>query len=275
MATSLRRQVKGLALASGLYGPLWWLRGWLSGYAPTTLLANRRWRRDHAAELPTPPPRLIYTVINTYDIAAFVATGQRAAAKITSALDQAGLGLDRCRDVLDFGCGCGRIIRHFADRRHARWHGCDYNPELVAWCQVNLSFADFAVNALAPPLPYPDGAFDLVYANSVFTHLDDDLGSRWLAELRRVLRPGGALVATTHGEAWRSGLTPAEQERFDAGASVIRSDGSAGSNLCETYHPPAAFRAAAAAHFARALHFAKGNATAREQDIWVLEVGPD
>lgn len=270
MNHSLRRAAKGALLGLGLYGPLWWLRGWLKALAPATVAANRRWRRSHREALPVPPPRLMYTVIASYDIAGFIASGSIAKAKITGALTDAGLDVHRFTSVLDFGCGCGRIIRHFADHDHARWHGCDYNPRLVRWCQDNLTFARFFVNDLAPPLTADDGAFDLIYANSVFTHLDDDLQVRWLAELGRVLAPGGVLVATTHGDAWRSGLSPDELARYDRGETVVRSERSAGSNLCETYHPPTAFRALAAAVFAEVHHFPKGSATAREQDAWVL-----
>jgi len=49
-----------------------------------------------------------------------------------------------------------------------------------------------------PGLPYPDGHFDLVYAMSVFTHIVEDWAG-WLLELRRVLAPGGILLATVIG----------------------------------------------------------------------------
>ena len=48
--------------------------------------------------------------------------------------------------------------------------------------------------------PYPDDSFDVVYACSVFSHLPETLHLLWLAEIRRVLRPGGVLVATTLSE---------------------------------------------------------------------------
>ena len=48
--------------------------------------------------------------------------------------------------------------------------------------------------------------FDLIYAVSVFTHLDLDLGRRWLADLHRILKPGGLLLFSVHGEAAWKGL---------------------------------------------------------------------
>ena len=54
-------------------------------------------------------------------------------------------------------------------------------------------------NGSAPPLPLDDGAFDLVYATSVFTHIGDRW-SDWLVELHRILAPGGRLISSFLGE---------------------------------------------------------------------------
>lgn len=50
------------------------------------------------------------------------------------------------------------------------------------------------------PLIYPDGAFDLVFNHSVFTHIDEHRQGMWLSELQRVTRPGGPVVLSVHGE---------------------------------------------------------------------------
>jgi SAM-dependent methyltransferase len=63
---------------------------------------------------------------------------------------------------------------------------------------------DVRVNPWLPPLQFADGAFDLVIVISVFTHLPRDYQDAWLAELQRVTRPGGVMLATAHGDAhWR------------------------------------------------------------------------
>jgi ubiquinone/menaquinone biosynthesis C-methylase UbiE len=53
------------------------------------------------------------------------------------------------------------------------------------------------VNTILPHLPFEDRYFDVVYAGSVFTHIDD-LATTWFLELRRVLRAGGMLYVTIH-----------------------------------------------------------------------------
>ena len=80
-----------------------------------------------------------------------------------------------------------------------RFIGYDINAGLAAWCDANLP-GDYQQNQLRPPLPLPDGAADIVYAYSVFTHLREPTAIRWLEEIARVLRPGGLALVTFHDE---------------------------------------------------------------------------
>jgi SAM-dependent methyltransferase len=101
--------------------------------------------------------------------------------------------------VLDWGSGCGRVARHLAPELGSRFHGCDIDADNVSWCNANLP-GTYAASKLAPPLPYADATFDIIYGISVFTHLRANWESTWLAELRRVLRPGGTMLMTVHGQ---------------------------------------------------------------------------
>ncbi len=101
--------------------------------------------------------------------------------------------------VLEFGCASGRMIRML--KKYAEtceiW-GSDIDAKLIHWDQLNLSPPfHFAVTTTIPHLPFEDGYFNLVYAGSVFTHVED-LTRAWLLELRRVLAPGGRLYVTIH-----------------------------------------------------------------------------
>lgn len=107
--------------------------------------------------------------------------------------------LDAVRDILDWGCGAGRVTRHIIDRfPKARVRGADIDREAAEWADANLG-GEFTSCGLAPPLPYDDASFDLITSFSVFTHLRRADQAAWLDEMRRLLRPGGVLVATTHG----------------------------------------------------------------------------
>jgi SAM-dependent methyltransferase len=103
--------------------------------------------------------------------------------------------------VLDFGCGAGRTIRHLSGLiRNGEIWGCDIDPACIAWCREHLGPSiSFVANGSDPPLPFEQERFDLVYALSVFTHIDR-LWASWLLELHRVLAPGGFLVATIMSE---------------------------------------------------------------------------
>jgi SAM-dependent methyltransferase len=139
--------------------------------------------------------------------------------------------------MLDWGCGCGRILRWWDDLPHTIIDGCDYNADLVEWVDQKLPFASGRVNQLAPPLPYEDVTFDFVYAISVFTHLTDDLARDWMREMHRVLAPGGLFFFSTHGKMLRYKLEPSEMVDFDSGVPVVQFSSNEGSNLCAAYHP--------------------------------------
>jgi SAM-dependent methyltransferase len=188
--------------------------------------------------LPVPPPRLRVRVAGTADLDWFLRSGRLAEQSIRAALERHQTRIEELESVLDFGCGCGRVVR--------RWHGLggihgsDTSGDAIDWCRRNLSFARFETNALEPPLAFAAASFDLVYALSVFTHLTVELQRAWLTELARVLRPDGLLLLTTHGAAYEERLSPEERTRFRRGEVVVRWAQVEGTNLCAAYHPPGA-----------------------------------
>ncbi|WP_019432121.1 class I SAM-dependent methyltransferase [Streptomyces sp. AA0539] len=106
--------------------------------------------------------------------------------------------------VLDAGCAAGHLARLLAEGGAASVTGIDISAAMVALARERCPAGTFHRADLAAPLDlFEDGAFDLVTASLVLHYLAD-----WgppLAELRRVLRPGGALVMSVHhpGEDWR------------------------------------------------------------------------
>ncbi len=108
------------------------------------------------------------------------------------------------RRVLDFGCGAGRVLRHFApEADDAEFWGCDIDGRSIEWARRNLC-PPFDPDHLlqcgdSPGLPLVDGYFDVIYAISVYTHLTDNWAS-WLLEHHRLLADDGLLLATFLGE---------------------------------------------------------------------------
>ncbi|MET8331552.1 class I SAM-dependent methyltransferase [Streptomyces sp. NPDC005181] len=98
------------------------------------------------------------------------------------------------RRILDAGCGSGPLSAALRDRG-AVVTGIDASAGMLALARRRLGDdAALHVVDLSDPLPFADGAFDDVVASLVLHYLED-----WgptLAEMRRVLRPGGRLIAS-------------------------------------------------------------------------------
>lgn len=186
---------------------------------------------------PIPPARLRVLVSGDADLHFFLRSGREQTEFINQLLLGQGIRLERLERMLDFGCGCGRLARWWSELEGPELHGCDYNPELVEWCRVNLPFMRTRLSGLEPPLPYPRDGFDLICALSVFTHLPEPMQRAWANELRARLRLGGLLFLTVSGTAYLDRLSAPERRAFSAGRLVTHFGELAGTNLCAAYHP--------------------------------------
>lgn len=253
----MKRRIARLLQRLGLIGPAFRF------YERVVALRPRRVTPNDGS--PLPPRRLMVRVAGTADADWFLRAGRAGYDAIA-----AHVPLDRVDSVLDFGCGCGRVTRYFRDF-DGDVAGSDLNEDAIAWCRPNLPFARFELNGLAPPLVFDDESFDLVYALSVFTHLTAELQLAWRDELRRVLRPGGRLLFTTHGRSYEPRLDAGERARFERGELVVRWGEVVGSNLCSAYHPERYLRETFAEGFAfleLEPEGARGNPT---QDLVLLQ----
>jgi SAM-dependent methyltransferase len=125
-------------------------------------------------------------------------------------------GLKPGEDILDVGCGTGRVayvLTYYMDAR-ARYEGFDVVERLVRWAEAEITsrFPNFRFrtvdlyNRMYNPkgklkadnwsFPYSEESFDVVFLASVFTHVTGSDLRRYLAEIRRVLRPGGRSLCT-------------------------------------------------------------------------------
>jgi SAM-dependent methyltransferase len=125
-------------------------------------------------------------------------------------------GLKPSDNVLDVGCGVGRMavaLGGYLDPG-AKYRGFDIVPEGIAWCrkaitprypQFEFQHADIyheeynrsgVLRASEFVFPYPDEAFEFVFLTSVFTHMLPADVKHYMAEIRRVLRPGGRCLIT-------------------------------------------------------------------------------
>ena len=95
--------------------------------------------------------------------------------------------------MLEAGCGLGKYVLYAAERG-ADVVGIDFVPEPLAGIRTRNSAAQVAVADLGR-LPFPADAFDTVLCLGVLEHFEQGADA-YVAELARVLRPGGWLIAT-------------------------------------------------------------------------------
>ncbi|MFH0908091.1 MAG: class I SAM-dependent methyltransferase [bacterium] len=234
--------------------------------------ANRAFRAEHP-DFPVPPLPLAYDAYGHVGLADYRESGRRHAAFLADLLRRHAPGWNPLR-VLEWGCGPARVIRHLPALLPpgSEFLGTDYNPTTIAWCRKAIPNMRFEENKLEPPLPFGPAFFDVVYCLSVFTHLSEEMHYAWRDELLRVLKPGGLLILTAHGDFYRERhLFPHERAGYDAGKLVVRGRVEEGKKWFAAFHSPAFMRerflkgTEIVEHITRPIH------GSIEQDVWVVK----
>jgi hypothetical protein len=149
------------------------------------------------ALLPDLPEASIQERWNGASGATLAAQGQEFYSKLRDRFAEHGTVSMEQAQVLDFGCGWGRLTRLLArDVAPGRLYGCDPVQAIVDVCRATRVPARIERMEFVPErLPF-DQKFDLAFAFSVFTHLSERAHEACLSALHRSLRPGGVLVLT-------------------------------------------------------------------------------
>ncbi|MBN1220692.1 MAG: class I SAM-dependent methyltransferase [Anaerolineae bacterium] len=112
--------------------------------------------------------------------------------------------------VLDAGCGTGLTTLHIAARHpDCVMHGIDLSPKMIEVAEKGAEkqglAVDFRVGSITD-LPYPDADLDVVLTNIMFHHLDLVEKRQAVAEIARVLKPGGRYISAEFGPRARNPL---------------------------------------------------------------------
>lgn len=206
-----------------------WVEKWRNGHK------NRMFKRTHP-QVALPPDYLLYESFHL-NYNSYYFDGQETAKDINRLFSKY-MQLSNV-SILDWGCGPGRIIRHFPALlgQSNKYYATDYNGKSIQWCTQHLPGITFSHNTLDAKLNFPNHFFDAIYGISIFTHLSEIMHHAWLAELLRILKPGGILLITTHGQNFRVKLTADEQTKFDAGKLVVRGRTKEGHRTYAAFHP--------------------------------------
>ncbi len=140
------------------------------------------------------PPAELETNSLDHLVGRFVPTDHARQVDATYYLDQVMRGDPRPRQVMDLGCGTGGSVDRFrAHDPDVDWVGVDVGDSLEAHRRTRSDARFVIYDGLT--LPFEDSTFDVVYSRQVLEHVrHPDLH---LAEIARVLRPGGAYIGST------------------------------------------------------------------------------
>jgi SAM-dependent methyltransferase len=156
---------------------------------------------DPDLESAMPSPAQMIRVIGTSDTDAYRSSGATLACRFSEFLKhQLNRPIESFDAILDWGCGAGRLTRYMI-MMSPHVTGVDIDADNIGMCAEHLLQAKFLPIDRHPPTPFAENSFDLIVGISVFTHLSEANQHAWLAELKRITRPGGVLLMTISGQA--------------------------------------------------------------------------
>lgn len=128
--------------------------------------------------------------------------------------------------VLDIGCGIGDLLSF-----RANTVGTDINPRAVAWCREQGHQAELM---LPDVLPFQAGEFDAAVIDNVLEHIEDP--KPLLAEVRRIVRPGGSVLIGVPGR--RGYASDPDHKVFYDAPVLVATLAAAGFGLRRLLHMP-------------------------------------
>lgn len=151
-----------------------------------------------SAPAPATKGRVLRAAAPYYDLLAALLTLGRERAFRERLVDLARIAPGEA--VLDVGCGTGSLAIAAKQRAGATGivHGVDASPEMIALARRKAAKRGADVvfrTAVAESLPFPDAQFDVVLGTLMLHHLPRAVREQCAREMRRVLRPGGRVLA--------------------------------------------------------------------------------
>jgi ubiquinone/menaquinone biosynthesis C-methylase UbiE len=131
---------------------------------------------------------------NNWNLDDFLETGRKEVSHVFSKMKELSLGQGRGK-MLDFGCGVGRLARHWLDY-FDEYNGTDISSSMINKArEINKDVkANFFINNEDLSI-FPDNSFDFIYSGIVLQHLPSKEAIKdYTLEFKRVLRSDGALV---------------------------------------------------------------------------------
>jgi SAM-dependent methyltransferase len=131
---------------------------------------------------------------NNWDLEEFLKTGEKEVENIFSELKNLNITPVK-NEVLDFGCGVGRLARHFL-KYFSKYNGTDISRPMIEKArEINNGLqAEFFINEADLKI-FSDNKFDFIYSGIVLQHLPNrELIKKYILEFKRILKNEGILV---------------------------------------------------------------------------------
>lgn len=223
--------------------------------------------------LPIPPAGLRLRVGRNSSREEFLTIGRSCSEDLLTALEGSRTPQRAYPRWLDFGCGCGRVARHLLEHPEVEHlTGVDVDAKQIQWAHKHLP-GHWQAIAPHPPTPLETASFDVIYAVSVFTHLNEEQQLQWLKELRRLLAPGGLLITSTHSPSLADEAFPLctdqKQTLADTGFLFVPSDGPF--NEQATFHSRAYLESVWTQFYAARQFFPFGLSQFQDLSVWSSE----
>ena len=140
-------------------------------------------------------------VYSDYSLEYHVRDGLTHAIALTEKAKKHNNPFELSSNILDFGCGTSRILRYMIEFLPGpQYYATEVFDKNIEWGRRAFPEIRYLHQSNHPPLDFPDGKFDIIYAYSIFTHFEENLHLRWLSELHRILKDRGLIILTIHGE---------------------------------------------------------------------------
>lgn len=151
----------------------------------------------HSPEAPAQTKGLLIRWAHFYDSVVNILTLGQAQRLRNMTIDLA--MLKSGENLLDVGCGTGGVTIPGKKRvgQNGKAAGIDPSPEMIAVASQKASRMGLEIDfrlGVIETLPYPDESFDVVTSSLMMHHLPQDLQVKGMAEIYRVLKPGGRLL---------------------------------------------------------------------------------
>ena len=180
----------------------------------TSLLGRTDDSEIDGAGVKIPPAWLIQAFTGAPDTIEHIESGKRSADYYVDLYNRICGDYDDVGRVLDFGCGCGRVLSRMPSNGSTQYFGVDLHETAIQWLRETMPEGTFSTGSAMPPIDLGAQNFDLIYSVSVLTHLTQEQEAAWLDEWHRLLKVGGYLIATFRAEDWVERFSVERQKKL-------------------------------------------------------------